>query len=262
MTEQELTAARFAELSRRAYENNYRTRTNFLTMSEQALLQDMRLGRQKESTGTLSPAELILYGGWKEAERKAAFFLPDYMSGEEAVRDVVVCLRISPLQKQFADELTHRDYLGALMKLGIERDQIGDILVDHQQAEAQVFVFESMKELIIREVTRVKHTSVRVTEDEGENDRIRPEFEEREGSVASERLDAVLAFIFRLSRGKAQALIEGEAVSVDGRFVSSAGTALKAGSRVSVKGFGKFIFDGIEKETKKGRLFIKVRRFV
>ena len=254
-------AARFLELSRRAYENNYVTRTDFLTLNEQAMLEDMRMGRLSGTTERLSPAKVVLYGGFSDAERKAAFFLPDYMEEEDVPKDEIACLKISPLQRQFADELTHRDYLGALMNLGIERDLIGDILLDRTQAEAWIFVVAERANIIENELTRVKHTSVSVKLENAENCHVRPEFDERSGSVASERTDAVLAFVYRLSRGKAQELISREAVSVDGRIISSAGQTLKDGSRVSVKGFGKFIFDGIEKETKKGRLFVRVRIF-
>ncbi|MDO4478593.1 MAG: YlmH/Sll1252 family protein [Lachnospiraceae bacterium] len=269
MTEQELTAARFCDLSRRAYDNNYVTHTDFLTGAEQSLLQELQMGRIADRR--LAPAAVVLLGGWDEADRKVACFLPDYedpasfpmeeLAAMSRGEGIITCLRIAPLQKQFADSLTHRDYLGALMNLGIERSLIGDILVDRASAEAVIFVMSDMASVVTQELTRVKHTSVSVSAADPAAVDIRPEFEERTGSVASERLDAVVAFAYRLARGKAQKLIEAEHVLVGGRPVLSGGSQLKPGDRVTVKGFGKFIFDGIEHETKKGRLMVRIRLF-
>ena len=91
---------------------------------------------------------------------------------------------------------------------------------------------------------------------------VRPAFEIREGSVASERLDAVLAFVFRLSRQAAQDKVAAEEVFVDGVTASSAGMSLKTGSRVSLRGCGKFVYEGELHETRKGRCFVRVKLFV
>ena len=147
------------------------------------------------------------------------------------------------------------------MNLGIDRGQIGDILIDRADHSAYVFVLKMMADFICRELCRVKHTTVLAKEVAPGKCTVRSEFEEREGSVASERLDAILAFVYRLARGKAQELIEREAVIVDGRTAFSGGYDLKPGARVSVRGFGKFIYDGVISNTKKGRLYVRVRVF-
>lgn len=261
MTEKELTASRFLELAGRSYEGGYIVRTDFLTLAEQALLQDIRLGREKDVPERFPEVNVILYGGFPEAERKAAFFMPDYFPEEALPKEELVCLRIRPLQKKFAEELTHRDYLGALMNLGIKRDRIGDILVDRDSREAWVFAAAPISDMIRSELIRVRHTSVEAREEKAENCVVRPAYDCRTGTVASERLDAVLAFVFRLSREKAREMVDREDVAVDGRPAAAPGMTLKAGSRVTARGFGKFIFDGIEKETKKGRMVISVRLF-
>lgn len=258
--------SRIKDLSGKTFQNEYATHTDFLSVSDQAVFHEAlgRLGVPRNSS-RYNGTEFVLWGGYDEAERKVCVFLPSYMDaesfvgGEAEAPEIVSCLKIAPLQARFADELTHRDYLGALMNLGIERGQIGDILIDRADKSACCFVIKSMADFICNELGRVKHTSVAASQIRPAECLARPEFEEREGSVASERLDAVLAFVCKLARGKAQELIEREDVIVSGRTVVSGGYALKPGERVSVRRFGKFIYEGTVSQTKKGRLFVRVR---
>ena len=191
---------------------------------------------------------------------------PDYMDEETFLMmernepSVCSCVKISPVNRKFADELNHRDYLGSLMNLGIKRDQLGDILTDDDVA----FVFATMDiaRMICRELIRIKHTSVKCEIVAADECTIRPKFEEVTGSVASERIDAILAFVYHLSRSEAGKLIEAESVFIDGRVAFSGGYDLKEGARVSVRGHGKFIYLGAQNTTRKGRLFIAVNKFV
>lgn len=81
-------------------------------------------------------------------------------------------------------------------------------------------------------------------------------------NVASERLDAILSAVYKLPRSKAAEAIEKEKVFVDGRAAAGSGQKLKEGAKISVRGLGKFIYDGIENESRKGRLFVKIRKYV
>lgn len=81
-------------------------------------------------------------------------------------------------------------------------------------------------------------------------------------NVASERLDAILSAVFKLPRSKAAEAIAGEKVFVDGRIASGSGQRLREGAKVSVRGLGKFIYDGIENESRKGRLFVKIEKYL
>ena len=260
--------SRIKDLSNKTFQNEYVTHTDFLSVSDQASLNDaMRKLGVPQQSDRVGGTVFLLWGGFDEAERKVCAFLPSWQDKkgfilqETETPEVVSCLHIAPVQAKFADPLTHRDYLGALMNLGIDRGQIGDILIDRTDHSAYVFVLKMMADFICRELCRVKHTTVLAKEVAPGKCTVRPEFEEREGSVASERLDAILAFVYRLARGKAQELIEREAVIVDGRTAFSGGYDLKPGARVSVRGFGKFIYDGVISSTKKGRLYVRVRVF-
>jgi RNA-binding protein YlmH len=144
------------------------------------------------------------------------------------------------------------------MNLGIERDCIGDILTDDSGADAYIFIMKDMEDLICKELIRVRHTSVRCCPVPPLQCDLRPSFDIVSGSVASERLDAVLAFVFHISRNEAQSLISRELVFLDGRTVISPGYDLKEGVRVSVRGHGKFRYLGTIGNTRKGRLMINV----
>ncbi len=260
-------AGRIRDLATRAYNNGFVTATEFLSMSEQnefykILAAEGVQANQKSYCG----AEYVIYGGYEVAERAVICFLPDYidresfLASEKADNNVIVCIHVTPVNNKFSDDLTHRDYLGAMMNLGIERDQTGDILTGEK--EAYVFATREIAEVICKELIRIRHTSVKCEMVSADDCSIRPEFKEVSGSVASERIDAILAFVYHLSRSEAQKLIESESVFIDGRTAYSGRYDLKPGSRVSVRGHGKFIYDGPSGTTRKGRLFVNVRVFV
>lgn len=260
---------RVNELAQRAYQNSYVTHTQFLTAAEQAQFLEAvgANGIDKADVRGLSGqwkgCIWVMYGGWEEAERRVLCFLPEYLDAEglrrqeEEEPEITVCLHVTPVNKRFAEELTHRDFLGALMNLGIERDRIGDILV--RDAEAFLYVMKENADMICRELIRVRHTSVSCQMVPPSACTILPQFEEQEGSVSSERLDAILAMVYHLSRGKAQELVEQEQVIVDGRTAYSGGYDLKEGSRVCVRGYGKFQYLGVGAKTRKGRFYARVR---
>ncbi len=260
-------SGRIKDLAGRAFNNSFITHTDFLSLSEQAaFFQILSSEGISSNVHEYMGAHYVIYGGFPDAERAMICFLPDYVTEEEfleqqsAEPDVLTCIHVAPLKEKFSDDLNHRDYLGALMNLGIERDQIGDIMTGEK--EAYIFTTTEVADMICRELIRIRHTSVKCLKVNGSECDIRPRFEEASGSVASERTDAVIAFVYNLSRAEAQRLIEAEQVFIDGRTAYSGGYDLKAGARVSVRGKGKFIYDGPTGTTRKGRLFIKVRKFI
>lgn len=252
--ERELLTARLAELDRLADERNILKCSDFLSYAEQDAYH--RLERQ----GAFRCGVRFLSGGFGDAERARAFFLPDYMDRENAEAQEICAIRAEALNDKFADALTHRDFLGALMNLGIERECLGDILVEG--SSCLFFCKPEVSEHICRNLLRVKHTSVRCETVSLSEISWQPRLEEMKVNVASERIDAVLAAIWKLSRQKAAQLVEAEQVFVNGMTAASAGRTLKEGDRVSVRGFGKFIYDGIGGSSRKGRLYVAVRRFM
>ena len=260
-------SGRIKDLANRAYQNGFVTHTDFLSVSEIATFHQILKGEGVSSKSShYCGAVYLLYGGYDEAERAMVCFLPDYLDKEtflsmqEQQPEVLCCVRIVPVNARFSDELSHRDYLGSLMNLGIERDQIGDILTGEEKA--YVFTTMDVAEIVCSELVRIKHTSVKANKVSPSECDIRPKFQEISGSVASERIDAIVAFVYHLSRSDAQRLIESESVFIDGRTAYSGGYDLKKGARVSVRGHGKFIYEGPSGTTRKGRLFVTVKLFI
>lgn len=267
MEQQDYLSGRIRELSQKAYQNDYITHTDFLTASELSLFYDIlaKMGIPPQ-VHSINGAAYVVYGGWEDADRNVVCFLPSYLDEEQfllqerAEGEVLECIRVRAVNEKFSDVLTHRDYLGALMNLGIERDRIGDILTD--ESGACIFTKKEIAPLICEELLRIRHTSVRCERIPASACDIRTRYEELSGSVASERLDAVLAMVYHLPRTKAQMLLERECVYADGKTVSSAAYRLQEGERVSVRGYGKFIYLGEENRSRKGRLFVRIKKFV
>ncbi len=265
MDDSQVLRGHVRDLWRRTFQNDYMTSTEFLSLSEQndayLVLREERVP-MKSGKGAFGFWE----GGIPEADRKVLIFGPSYLSEEDlrtevaSGESVIVCLRVKPVNGKFSDELTHRDYLGALMHMGIKRGQIGDILLSEEGAF--VFVLRDIAEVICDELVRIKHTTVSAEVVTPGECTAGIKKEERNGSVASSRIDSVIAMAFHLSRGVASQLIESEKVYVNGRTVTSPSYTLKASERVSVRGYGKFEFLGAEGTTRKGRTIAKILMYV
>jgi RNA-binding protein YlmH len=171
----------------------------------------------------------------------------------------IACIKISPLNRKFSDTLTHRDYLGSILNLGIERCKIGDILVEEDGAF--VFFHTSMVNFLIDEICRIKHTPVKAERITEENQLPTPKREEISGTVASPRLDSVIGLAFRTSRSSMISYIESGKVFINGKSVVSNGYVLKEGDIVSVRGKGKFQFHSVTSKTKKNRSHVILYKY-
>ena len=169
-------------------------------------------------------------------------------------------LEIRPLNEKFADRLTHRDYLGTLMGLGIERDLVGDIAV--RENRAFVFVIEHMAGYVMEHLDRVRHTSVRCSLCGEVPEAFRPQLAEEELIVSSIRADAVLCRLYHLSRGKAQELVKDGKLLINGRVSLSVSYEPKEGDVIVLRGYGKSIFRGKRADTKKGKEIVVLARYI
>jgi RNA-binding protein YlmH len=262
MDERELVKRRIEELAERAATQCYPTHTNFLSEEEVGLLKELE-GEKRASIvfHKVGEATYFLYGGAPNAERQVIFFLPDYLDrddeqAKEETGETLVALHIEGKKAQYAEELNHRDYLGALMSLGYERDQFGDIIV--QGKEAYVFLFKSIAEEVKKNLLSVRHTYVKTTIIPPNECPFAAKKEEKEINVASPRLDSVIAEIYSLSRLDAQHLIEGGQVYIEGLEKDDTSYFLKEGDKVGVRGYGKFEYLGITNVSRKGRQFVKI----
>ena len=197
------------------------------------------------------------FGGYEHAKRQMAAFIPDALLFQWSFP--IACLRIRPLNKKFAEKLTHRDCLGAVLNLGIDRSKTGDILTGEDCC--WMFCTESMADFICQELTRVRHTSVMCERCSPDEIQAGIHTEEVTGTVSSVRLDSVLAVACKASRSSLVSAIEEGKVFVNGRLVTSNGYSLKEGDLISLRGTGRFRFLEVGNQSKKGRYFIKVERY-
>ena len=239
---------RFQELAGRAFRSGRDTYSEFLTLAEQDIL------RQTPFPGAAAP--YTLWGGYDEAERKLACFNSG-ATGAEATPPPMQCLCIQPLAKKFADPLSHRDFLGAVLALGIRRSVLGDLLVSKNSA--YLFCLAELADFICEHLTQVRHTTVRCIPADRLPEEALPQLETRELVVASLRLDAIIAALYHLSRGESQQLVEKGRVFVSDRQILSSSYAPKPGERISVRGYGRFFYEGIRLETRKGRIRVSLR---
>lgn len=252
MNEEQWLEKRVEELAGKCRMRDIPAHTEFLNLNEQEIfLRTMQ--RQRD-------VRFVLDGGYPMAERKAGLFLPSYAEDGDASMLPVVCVHILPLNEKFAETLSHRDYLGALMNLGIERHKTGDIVTDGTRA--WLFCMEDMAGYICGNLRQVRRTSVYGQIGEVPKQVLEPAFETIEGSIASVRLDALLALAFRTSRSKMVPLLEAGQVFVNGRLVVSPSMVPQEGDIVSARHMGRFVFRGVKNTTKKGRLFAVVDRYV
>lgn len=234
---------RFSELAERCERQNTWTETDFLSMAEQDTLLSMRFGVKAE-----------LLGGYENAERRIAVFGNEEDIGY-AYPSPIKCVCISPAMQKFAEQLTHRDILGALMSLGFDRKATGDILIIDNVG--YLFCLESIADYIIRNLTSVRHTTVRVSLCAPPEALSAPP-KSVSINVASERLDALIAAVYKLGRTAAKELITAERVYVNSRLATNAGASVPEDSIISVRGYGRFRYEGMLKTTRKGRLAVQV----
>ena len=267
-----------------------------MTREEQILsatLQDKHKLAEKRGipthTGFLTPAELslaenvcrtgyLLTGGYADAERRICVFLPsaaeaDVCADGEAEAELAarfICVLKVSVPKG-SKPLTHRDYLGAILGLGIERSVIGDILVRQEDTDsghsvtagADIIVLREMAEYLAQNLTSVGRAEINACIAElSELDPGSQRTEEYRDTVASLRLDSVCASAFRAARGKAQEAIRQGLVSVNGRQVTKPDRELEEGDRISLRGKGKAVLTEVGARTRKGRIAVVITRYL
>ncbi len=206
-----------------------------------------------------APFDYFFDGGYDAAERRLLVAGDEERNGCPPEPPVCV-VSVRPSSLKFAEELSHRDYLGAILSLGIERTLVGDILVREKQA--WFFCMDSAADFLASSLTRIRNTAVTASLSSAEAPELQPRYESVRLNVASERLDAVLSAFTGLSRGQTTPLFSGEKVFVNHRSVTDRSFRLKEGDILSVRGFGKAVYDGIEHETRKSRLWVSLRKYL
>lgn len=237
----EFTEKRFEELARRADDRCYTTYTEFLNMEEQSELLSLRLN-----------VPFRLYGGYDGAERCIAAFGYDC----ESALFPISYIKIEPSAKKFADKLTHRDFLGSLMGLGLKREVLGDIIIADNTGF--LMCLDSVTEYIAGNLDKVRHTSVKCTVVNELPGDVQNEPAEQQKIVASLRLDVLVAAVYDLSRNAVKELFGQRKIFVNSALCENFSLIPKAGDIISVRGKGRFKLGETLGSTKKGRLIVQL----
>ena len=193
------------------------------------------------------------FGGYDEAERVFLACLPEWC--DDAV------FPITPITFSFRkeDELSHRDFLGSVLGLGIKRETIGDIIIKNNAG--YIFCLDTVADYIKENLKKVRHTSVKCQIVTEIPDEVNPEVQENIIIIASERLDAIIAEVYNLSRSESNNLFTSKKVFINGKLTENNSHKIKVDDTISVRGFGRFNFMGVLQETRKGKLRAKVEVF-
>ena len=237
---------RFRELADKSYSQSIYTFTGFLGLGEL----DVFHGMERE----LKYAGFTLSGGYEDADRRMVRFGEESQLGYE-MPFPIACIHIRPHIAKFADALSHRDFLGALMNLGIERSTIGDIKAGEKQA--YLFCQDSIAPFVCENLSQVKHTHVKchMVEDMGNLPKEEPLTVSIQ--VQSMRVDGVVAKVYNMSREKSLDLFRAGKVYVNGRICGNNSRQLEIGETVNARGYGKFVLTGEPRETRKGKLAVE-----
>jgi len=235
--------SRLKELSKRSFNRGIWTFSEFLTMSEQALV------------ASASECSFELVGGFEAAERRIAVFGSEENCGYQYEAPLKV-VKIEPVSKKFSDNLSHRDFLGSIMSLGIKREVLGDIVI--RENTGYVVCLENIAEYLCDNIVQIKHTTVHCEVLDSMPEGAMSEPTEKEVLVSSERVDAVVSAVYNLSRSDSKELFDQKKIFIDSKSVISPSAALKEGNVVSVRGKGRFKYFGVVRQTKKGKIAVSV----
>lgn len=214
--------------------------------------------------------KICFFGGFFDSQRKQIFLLPEYLVDAYDKNELVLALdddfnasiTVLKICGSGFRRLSHRDYLGSILSLGVERDKIGDICVLNDSS-AIVFCSGEVSDFLIMELVSIGSDRVKI--ERTSIDKNMPSTQQYQGfadTVASERIDCIVASIFNLSREKAQNLIKGGFVEFNYEVAKSVDERVNAGDIISARGYGKFVIRDVSCATKKGRLRLLADRYI
>jgi len=194
----------------------------------------------------------IFSGGFNDAERVYISILPDWAD------DVEFPFTALKFEYKSIYSLSHRDFLGTLMSLGIERDKVGDIIVN--SGEAFAFVSNKIAPFCIENITKVGGVGVKVSIFDGEVCS-NTDFEIISKTVASDRADCVVGAICNFSREKAKEFILSGNLIVNHIVCESISKTICTDDVLSIRKFGKFVVLSIDEKTRKDRNKLILKKY-
>lgn len=230
--------------------------TDFLDERQQILLQKV-LHRMKVEN-------YEIYGGTEGVERKVVLFYPEKWNKDMVEKNHNLVMQVVEiiLPNDLKGKYTHRDYLGGLMKLGLKREKIGDIVVWEEGAD--IIVLNEVVPFLERHLmtlTRFQKAEISIKE----LSKVHPvniQKEEIEITVSSMRVDNIVSELAKTSRTKAEEIIRGERVFLNYEVVDKDSKLVNIGDKLTIRGKGKFEIKEQIGNTKKGRCILKIEKYI
>lgn len=245
MVEEKLLIARVNDLFRLCEKNASAKFTNFLNENEQSVI------REEFSYNE----NCMFFGGYEEAERCIFGVFPEW----ETERDFPIA--ILKAESKFSKKLSHRDYLGTILSLGLDRGKVGDILVCDNSA--YIFVADEIADYVADNIKKIANCGVKIQKtDISLTELPKREYKEISAVCASLRMDAVLSSAMKLSRREAAMYINSGKVAVNHREITDVSHMLKVGDLLSVRGMGRVILSDVGSLTRGGKIHILLKKYV
>lgn len=251
-TEDKLLISKIIDKAEKAIRHKCYSYTDFLDPYQRNLIEKFLMSQ--------ADVKIVFNGGYEGAERVIAILCPDFMlegniSGQE------VPLKIVQVKVRHRNSLSHRDFLGALMSLGIKREKIGDILV--KEDFCSIVALSDIADYINYNLLRIGKFEV-----ENEVKEIsslqpdQPKVKEINTTIASLRVDCVASAGFGISRTKIAEFIKAEKLNLNWEMTNSLTRQVKEGDTISIKGKGRVVLETVGRTTKKGRIGILLKKYI
>ena len=206
----------------------------------------------------------ILFGGFEDAERKIAIFYPEKFNSEIVKKNFNKILKVIKLNlsEEVQGKYSHRDYLGGIIKLGIKREKVGDIIVDEKGAD--IIILDEISEFLLQNICSLtRFSDAVVTLNTIENLRqVNIKKQEYNIIVPSFRLDSIVSELAKCSRNKSVEIISTERVFINGQNELKLTKQVKIGDTITIRGKGRFIIKELVGNTRSQRYILKVEKFV
>lgn len=255
MDNDKIITARIEDKLEQCERGSYITTTGFLNMHEQSLAMRVTRGR--------TDVKSFFYGGYEDAERRILMFVPDgYADTLEDTLEMIKPLSVLHIKAvPGGRKLTHRDYLGSVLSLGLDRSVIGDILVHDKGAD--MIVNAEIVDFLLSEFHSAGHTNLQITVSEIEELEV-PEQRVKavRDTLSSPRLDNVVSAAFHISRSEAVRAIKGGTVFVNHEEVTKVDKRIDEGDTIVLRGKGKAILAELSGLSKKGRIWAEFKVFI
>lgn len=205
-----------------------------------------------------------LYGGYEESERKVLIVFPEEYSKkmiEKNYNKILQVIRIE-LPDEEKGNYTHRNYLGGIVKLGLKREKVGDILVSNDGADiVTISDFATILKEELSHLTRFENSKIEIKEIE-ELKQKEVKIEEIKIIVPSLRLDNIVSDLAKTSRSKANQIISGERVFINGQNETKVSKQIKLGDIITIRGKGRFVIKEFAGSTRSGRMIVVIEKYV